>query len=261
MPSLDHEVLTINALAAGEDITKLLMRGPTAPIDPNLYEVEIHYKDLQRVVGTQDADLGGSNDKSTATGVSVAENSRSASTSDNIDDLDEMLTDLSRAAGEMMLMELSKQTVIEIVGPGAVWPDHPESRTEASKNLMLEIEAGSSGRPNQAAELAKLERATPFLVQVPGTNPAPLAKRYAELLELDIEEFIAEGAPSITAINAMMAKQLAAAGAAPGGGQVAPETGNPATSPAAQGPAGASNVAVQPLNEPGPQPAYPVPMA
>lgn len=259
---LDHEVLTVTALAAGEDINKLLMRGPTAPIDPNLYDVEIHYKDLQRVVGTQESDLGGPSD-ATATSSSIAENSRSSSNSDNVDDLDEALTELSRAAGEMMLLELSKDTIIEIVGPGAVWPDHPESRTDASKNLLLEIEAGSSGRPNQAAELAKLERATPFLVQVPGTNPAPIAKRYAELLDLPIEDFIAEGMPSITAINAMMAAKahaaaqagMAPAGAAPPGAPQ-PDTGNPATAPAAQGAQGASNIAVMPLNTPGPQPAY-----
>lgn len=245
---LDHEVLTVTALAAGEDINKLLMRGPTAPIDPNLYDVEIHYRDLQRVVGTQEADLGGPSD-ATATSSSIAENSRSSSNSDNIDDLDEALTDLSRAAGEMMLMELSKGTIIEIVGPGAVWPDHPQSRADAAKALLLEIEAGSSGRPNQAAELAKLERATPFLVQVPGTNPAPIARRYAELLDIPLEDFIAEGAPSITAINAFMAKQAAAATAQPG-------TGDPATNPASQGGQGGNNIAVGPLNEPGPQPAY-----
>jgi hypothetical protein len=258
---LDHEVLTVTALAAGEDINKLLMRGPTAPIDPNLYDVEIHYKDLQRVVGTQEADLGGPA-SDTATGVSVAENSRSSSNSDNVDDLDEALTDLSRAAGEMMLLELTKNTIIEIVGPGAVWPDHPESRTDASRNLLLEIEAGSSGRPNQAAELAKLERATPMLLQLPGLNPAPLAKRYAELLDLDFEDVVAEGAPSITTINAMMAKQAqqmgqAAQGAQPPGAPIPqPGTGDPATDPNAQGPQGGSNIAVQPLPAPGPQPAY-----
>lgn len=248
---LDHEVLTIPALSANQDIAKLIQRGPTTPIDPNLYEVEPLFKDMLRAVGTQEGNLGGPDGKGTATGQSIAENSRSAQNEDNVDDLDEMLTELSVAAGEMMLMELGKETVLEVVGPGAVWPDMPQTRTDASKHLLLKIEAGSSGRPNSAAELAKLERATPFLVQVPGTNPAPLAKRYAELLDLPIEDFIAEGMPSITSINAMLTKMSAAAGAQ--------QTGDPATSPAAQGMQGGNNVAVQPLNEPGPQPAYPAP--
>jgi hypothetical protein len=264
---LDHEVLTINGLAPGDDIAKVLMRGPTVPIDPNLYDVEMHYKDLQRVVGTQDSDLGGPSD-GTATASSIAENSRSSSNADNVDDLDEMLSDLSQAAGEMMLMELSKDTVIEIAGPGAVWPDHPETRTDASKNLLLGIQMGSSGRPNQAADLAKLERATPFLVQVPGINPAPIARRYAMLLDLPLEDFIAEGAPSIISINAMLAAKAQAdakaaagqpveqPGAPPPNGQVQPPTGNPATEPTAQGPQGGNNIAVMPLQPPGPQPAY-----
>lgn len=249
---LDHEILTLPGLSANQDINKLLQRGPTTPIDPNLYEVEPIFKDMLRAIGTQETNLGGSGGKGTATDASIAENSRSAQNEDNVDDLDEMLTELSVAAGEMMLMELGKETVIEIAGPGAVWPDMPETRADASKHLMLKIEAGSSGRPNSAAELAKLERATPFLVQVPGTNPAPLAKRYAELLDLPIEDFIAEGMPSITTINAAMSKMAAAAGAQ--------QTGDPATDPAAQGPAGGNNVAVQPLNQPGPQPAYPAPI-
>jgi len=248
----DHEVISLSALAPNQDVEKLIMRGPTIPIDPNLYEVEPIFKDLQRAVGTQEANLGGNSSRGTATESSIAENSRSVQTEDNVDDLDEMLTELSIAGGEMLLMELSKETAIEIIGPGAVWPDHPVTRTDAAKHLLLTIEAGSSGRPNQAAELAKMERATPFFVQVPGINPAPLAKRYGELLDLDTEELIAEGAPSITAINAIVAKNAAAA--------ASQQTGDPMTDPAAQGGAGGQNAPVAAQEEPGPQPAFPAPL-
>ena len=248
---LDHEVLTIPALAANQDVAKLIQRGPTAPIDPNLYEAEIHFKDLQRTVGTQEAALGGPTGKATATGDSIAENSRSTQNEDNIDDLDEMLTELSMAAGEMMLMELSKPTVIEIVGPGAVWPDHPQSRAEASKHLQLKIEAGSSGRPNQAAELAKLERSVPMLVQLGGLNPKPLVKRYGELLDLTVDDFVAEGMPSVVAINAAMSKTAA--------GAQAQTTGDPASNPADQGAAGGQNAPVADQRPPPGQPAFPTP--
>jgi hypothetical protein len=144
-----HEIISFNQLAPGEKVEDFLQRGPTAPIDPNLYEVEMIFNDLLRTVGTQEANLGGMSG-GTATESSIAEQSRTVSQADNVDDLDELLTDVAKAFGQICLMELSKETVVEIVGPGAVWPDMPQSREEAAKDLLLEIKAGSSGRPNRA---------------------------------------------------------------------------------------------------------------
>lgn len=245
----EHEVVTLASLAPGQDVNKLLQRGPTAPIDPNLYETSTDFDDLQHVVGSQEADLGGTSG-STATESSIAENSRSVSNADNVDDLDEMLTELARAAGQVLLTECSKETVIEIVGPGAVWPDMPETREQVAKDLELEIQAGSTGRPNQALELANIERATPLLVQLPGINPLPIGKKYAFLLGFEPTELISENVPSIQALNALVAKAANQ-----------PSTGNPATDPSAQGPQGANNTPgpQQNQNEPGPQPAFPAP--
>lgn len=106
----DHEIIKVPSLGDGQTIESKLQRGPTAPIDPNLYEVEMHFNDLLRVVGAQEANLGGTSD-STATESSIAEQSRSASLADNVDDLDELLSDVAKAFGQIALIELSKQTV------------------------------------------------------------------------------------------------------------------------------------------------------
>ncbi|MBB3980101.1 hypothetical protein GGQ64_005348 [Rhizobium azooxidifex] len=245
----DHEIIEMPTLAADQKVSDLIQRGPVANIDPNLYEVEGVFNDLMRAVGTQEAQLGGMSG-GTATEASIGEQSTATSKSDNVDDLDEMLSDLFRAAGQVMFMNVQKQTVVEIVGPGAVWPDTLMSRNEASKEILLTMEAGSSGRPNRAAELANLERAAPYLMQIPGINPKPLSKKWAGLLDLDPDELNAEGAPSITAINAMMSKM------AVGGGPVG---GDPASDPNAQGGQGAQNAPSTQANEPGPQPGYPAP--
>jgi hypothetical protein len=253
-----HEIISFNQLAPGEKVEDFLQRGPTAPIDPNLYEVEMIFNDLLRTVGTQEANLGGMSG-GTATESSIAEQSRTVSQADNVDDLDELLTDVAKAFGQICLMELSKETVVEIVGPGAVWPDMPQSREEAAKDLLLEIKAGSSGRPNRAAELANLERGTPILIQIPGIKPEPLGRRLAELLELDPEELILEGAPSIMAINAMMSKPMGAPGS-PGSAPGGAPTGDPASDPNAQGPQGGQNAIAGPVGTPGAQPGFPAPM-
>jgi hypothetical protein len=246
-----HEVISIPRLAGGEKVEDLIQRGPTAPIDPNLYELESHFSDLMRVVGYQEAQIGGVSG-GTATESSIAQQSQSAQQSDNVDDLDEVLAELARAAGQVMLLNVQKATVVEIVGDGAVWPDAPETREAAAKELYLEVEAGSSGRPNQAAELANMERAVPLLERMPEVNPRPLVKKYLGLLDIDMEEGIAEGLPSMTAMNALVAKMATNAGAQP--------TGDPRTDPNAQGMEGAQNAPGTQTNEPGPQPAYTPPM-
>jgi hypothetical protein len=143
----------------------------------------------------------------------------------------------------LAFLEISKDTALEVAGPGAVWPDLPMTREEIAKDLILEIKAGSSGAPNKAQELANLERGMPYLIQLPGMNPTTLARRYAGLLDLDIDELIVEGLPSITAANSMAGK--------------APGTGDPSTDPNAQGAEGSENAPNPQENEPGPQPKMP----
>lgn len=237
------EVVELIGMTPGEDIKSILQSLPTPGVDPTFYETETVFNDMQRVVGAQEANFGGTSN-ATATESSIAENSRATGTGSDVDDLDTMLSALARGMGQLMLTELSKETVIEIAGPGAVWPDIPPTREQVVKDLVLEIQAGSSGRPNQAAELAKYERAMPWLQMLPGVNPIPLAKKGLGLLDIDVEDAIVEGAPSITALNQQAGRPPSAA----------PDD------PSQQGMKGADNAKKpeQP-NEPQPQPAYPAP--
>lgn len=239
-----HEVIEVKT-AVNEDPSAVVKRLEKANIDPNLYEVEQVFSDMQRVSGAQEANLGGTSD-GTATESTIAEQSRTVSLSENVDDLDEWLSDIAAATGQLMMLEMTKETVQQIVGPGAVWPDMQASREEIAMDLLLEIKAGSSGRPNAAAELAKLERAMPYIVQMPDMNPKVFAKRYLELLDIDVEDAFVEGLPSITALNAMMAK-----------GGVQAGTGDPASDPNAQGAQGGQNAPQQPGRQAGPQAAFP----
>jgi hypothetical protein len=244
-----NAIIELNALLPGQKVDDVLQRGAIVPIDPNQYEVNMIYQDMLRVVGSQEANLG-STAGSTATESSIAESSRMSSMGDNVDDLDDMLSELARSVCQLMLLELSKETVVEIVGPGAVWPEMRPTREDIAKEITLEVKAGSSGRPNKAAELANMERAMPFLLQLPGINPEPLTKRYLDLLDIDLEDAISQGLPSVTAINAMVAKasnQPMAAGMGPG------------SDPSLQGGQGAQNAPSPGPQQGGPQPGYPAP--
>lgn len=249
MNRVSGEVVEVGALVSGEKLEDKLAPIKTVGIDPNLYEVETLYNDMLRTVGSQQANLGGTGGD-TATETSIAENSRQVSESSNIDDLDDMLTELARSMGQLMLLELSKDTVMEIVGPGAVWPDMPQTREEVAKDLVLSIKAGSSGRPNKAAKLANMERGMPYVLQLPGVNPTPIAQDYLDLLEIDAEDRVIEGMPSINALNAMAGRAA-----------TAQQGAEPGKNPNEQGDEGDDNAPKPAGNEPGPQPAFTAPQA
>ena len=244
-----HAVIELKGMDSETPVNALISGFQPVPIDPNLYETRSILNDVLYSVGSQSADLGPTT-SSTATESSIAQQGRQSTLASNVDDLDEHLSDLARAAGQVMLAELSLQTVQEIVGMGAVWPEL--DREEISKELFLEIKAGSSGRPNKAAELANMERGMPYLIQIGGVNPTVLARRYGDLLDMDMDELIVDGMPSIVAMNAMAAKTA---------GQPQPAPGKGGEDPNQQGGQGVNNAAApgQKMNnnEQGAQPKYP----
>lgn len=209
-----NAVVTLNALPPGGDIDKLLQPLRGAPIDPALYDTSAMFEDIMRVIGQSDAGVGAAQAGVTATGDSIAEQNRTVSLASNVDDLDDMLVELSRSAGQILLTNLTQETAMKIAGPGAVWPTL--SGQEIAEELLLEIEAGSSGRPNKATEIANMERLAPILLQIPGVRPDWLLKQIVTRLDdkLDVQEIIAAGLPAIIVQNAMTKVMQAGA---PGG--------------------------------------------
>jgi len=238
-------VTELAALQPNEKIENVLQMMKVAPMDPALYETNTEMEDVYRTVGSQEANLGGSSG-ATATEVSVGEQSQTSSLDSNIDDLDDALSLTVRLTAQLMLLAMDIRTVQRIVGPGAAWPQL--NRQQIIEEVTMTVKAGSSGRPNSAAELAKMERAMPWLQQMNGISMAPFGEKACHLLDIDAEEAVIEGLPSQVALNAMAGKlaQQGAAGAAP-----------VSDDPNAQGGAGGDNAEKPMENEPGPQPAYP----
>lgn len=236
-----HAVIEFESLGNGEKIADLVQRFESVPIDPALYETNSEMEDVLRIVGAQEANIGGTSGV-TATESSIAEGGRMTSLASNVDDLDEFLTDVFGALGQLLIMELSQETVVEIAGRGSIWPEM--DRETVVKQLYLKVRAGSSGRPNKAAELANMERGMPYILQLPGVNPYPLGERYVDLLEIgvNLDDIIIEGLPSIQAINAQFGRQTQ--------GVAGPNDPN------AQGNEGAMNQTSTQTNEPGAQPSY-----
>lgn len=241
-----NAIIELANLMPGQDIDKIIVKAEMIGIDPNQYDVGALFADMARLTGSQEEDLGAAT-KSTATSASIVAQGRATALTDNIDDLDETLSDLAKATGQLLLAEMSKEMVTEIVGPGAVWPDAPMTRQQISQDLILDIKAGSSGRPNAAAKLANLERVLPFILQMPGVSPVPYARLIAQLSDIDIDEATAEGAPSVMAMNAILSNQANAPPGAAGQPGGAP--------PGAQGPQGHAPAPNGPVAQGAPMPA------
>lgn len=205
-------------------LADMLQPIPVPGVDPNLYETAQFFGDIQLTVGTNESQFGGLA-RATATESAIAANASASSDGSSIDDMDSFLTTVARMAGQILMREMSEETVMKVVGPGAVWPQFTLS--DIADELFLEVEAGSTGKPNQAVEIQNWTQMLPFLIQMPGIDPLWLARESIRRLDdrLDLTEAVTEGTPSMIAQNHLA--QMS--------------TGDPATDPNAQGAEGADN--------------------
>lgn len=232
-------VVELEALAGDEKIEDVLQNLQKPGIDPNLYQTNHLEQDMSLVSGSQEAFLGGMSGGS-ATESSIAESSRMTEAGSDADELDDFLSQMARAIGQILLGNMSADTVAEVVGPGAVWPQL--SKDEIMRELTLTVQAGSSGRPNKAADIANFERITPLILQIPGISPEWLARTAVKLLDdkTDLDEAIIAGLPPITAMVQAMQGQVT-----PQGGG-ATQGADASRNPAAQGAQGANNAPAPP---------------
>ena len=242
--------LSLSPESVKDGVEKYLAAKPTATIQPEVYDTEYVFIDFQRVAGDQAANLGGAAGDVTATEASIAETSRVGALQSCIDDVNDFLSDMARAGGQILFAEMSPEMVEKIVGPGYAWPDF--TREEISEEIYLEIEAGSSGRPNKAVEIANMERMAPFLIQMPGLKPDWLLRQMMTRIDenVELEDAFDLKLPSVVSSNA-----ITQAGAK----QVQPGTGKP-NDPKAQGGEGGDNNerAGGDPSRPGPRPDFPV---
>lgn len=180
------EIEGAGSASQGLDLNKMLAAFQPAPINPAVYDTAPLDQDVLLVVGGQQEALPVAK-KESATSATIAEQSRNLTSSSNVDDLDELLSDLARSGGEMLMREMATETVQRIAGPGSAWPT--VEREDFLDEIYLEAVAASSGRPNKAVEIANFERLVPFLMQA-GASPAFIVREGIHRLDdrLDPEE-------------------------------------------------------------------------
>lgn len=184
-------------------ISDILQPIPTVGVDPNLYTTEHLMTDMNLVVGASESQMGGTSGV-TATEVADASAATMSTIESNIDDMDDFLSEIFRDGGQILMLNCSAEKIKEIVGQGAVWPESDFTRDKVAKELFLEIEAGSSGKPNKAQELANFERINTAMMQMPGLNKVKWLKEGIKRLDdkLNPDDFV-DDSMSVVAMNAM----------------------------------------------------------
>ena len=195
-----NAAIELDGMIPGQKIADVIQALPKIGVDPNLYDTSAVMNDIFLAVGANESTFG-TTSGATATESSIAESNRAGAQEAEIDELNDFLTDLARGAGQVLLAELSVETVRELVGVGAIWPEM--SQAEIQKEIYLSVVAGSNGRPNKAQRQQALQQLMPFLLQVPGVSPEWLAKMLIEAIDdsIDLSEAIAEQLPSVMMMN------------------------------------------------------------
>jgi hypothetical protein len=235
-------VTEVNPQGENFDIAKEIQAIQVPGVDPNLYDTGEIMQDVELVVGTSRSGVGATASGETATGEALAEDSRSLAAGSNVDDIDQFLTVVARAAGQVLLREMSLESVQKIAGRGAVWPEM--TLEDIAGEVYLEVEAGSSGKPNAAQEIRNWREMLPFLIQMGKIDPMWLARESLRRLDdrMDLTDALGEQFMPIVAMSRMAGSQMGSdPGAAPdaqgdeGGANGAPAPSMPSGSPAAMG--------------------------
>jgi len=186
--AVDNQVVELENLTPGSNPSTVVVPLQVAKIDVQVYDTKPLAEDILIATGQQEANVGPAQPNVTATVGTIAEQSRMTVSASNVDDLDDCLTAVAKCGGEMLLREMSKQTVQQIAGIGAVWPE--QGRESFLNQIELQIVASSSGRPNKAIEIANFEKIAPLLIQA-GANPQAIIREAIRRLDdrLDPSDF------------------------------------------------------------------------
>ena len=222
----------------------VLQAMPVPGVDPNLYDTNEILQDASMTVGANASQLGGLQ-KSTATQAAIADGAASNNDASAVDDLDAFLTTIARDGGVILQTNLTKEDVVKIAGRGAVWvEDLQMTHEEIVNEVYLEVEAGSSGKPNQPQEIRNFKDMGPLLMQIPGISPLWFGREAVRRLDdrIDLTEAVVAGIPAMVAQNRMQ--------------QALPAEGGAESDPNAQGDKGGDNGPPPPSEPAGTGPAF-----
>lgn len=222
--AVEQEYVGVEPTNPTVSLKDLFAPKPVAVGDMALYDTTPIVRDMERISGVQEAKQSSASRSKTATEAQIEESGFVERTNADRDALDDMLTELAQYTAELALGCLTYQDVKRMAGPDAFWPTALPVE-ELTDLVQVDIEAGSTGRPNRREEREAWATLLPLIrqdllaiQQARAVGNEPLAKALIALLTEtwkrsggrgDIARFIPE-APPLPAPGVMPAPGAAA---------------------------------------------------
>ena len=188
----------------------LFAEKPVARVDPMLFDVEPILRDMEKVSGVQESLQASVVQPKTATEAEIQQSGFAARASTDRDTLEDVLVDLAQYTAELALQTLNIAEVQRMVGPLAFWPAGMAIE-DIITMVEVDIAAGSTGKPNTAAERESWSIALPLIketmmqvAQMQAMGNVEMANCLIELLRetlnrlgdrIDAERFIPQPMP------------------------------------------------------------------
>lgn len=178
-------------------------------VDPALYDTTVIRGELDQVYGVQDAMRGQVMKAKTLGEAEIMQQGLATRTGGQRGALESWLGEIANFTAEVLLLAMPKAQVMEIAGQGAQWP--ALSRAQIQNDVVIDIRAGSTGKPDQQKDVQNWQELSTALLNMLDkytmaleTGKQGLADAYkaifAETLRrlderLDPEQFLPKVAP------------------------------------------------------------------
>jgi hypothetical protein len=188
-----QEMVPIKPTQPNTPIGNILQQITYAQIDQNLYDRTRINNELERIWGIQEALSGSINTAKTATEAQIQQSGFNARTGGRRDALESALSDLAQYTAEVAHANISIEDAQAMAGPDAMWPEY-SGPNDLNSMVVVDIRAGSSGKPNTTAERQAWANQLPLLQngimqigQLRGSNPLDIADALERLLQITAE--------------------------------------------------------------------------
>lgn len=180
-----------------------------AQVDMGLYDVSPIMRDIEQMVGLQDAARTTMVKAKTATEAQIMEQGASSRSDSARENVETLVNDVARCMLEMGLQAYTADEIRRIAGERAIWPDF--TKDQVYDVVEIAMRAGSSGRPDTAAEREAWAALLPLLqaligqiAQAQASGMHGVAVAYEELLResfrrvderIDVAKFLPSAQP------------------------------------------------------------------
>jgi hypothetical protein len=215
-----QELIAVRSVA-DSPLQNAFIAKPVGTYNPQLYDTAAIRADMEAISGVQEAlqqnASGQGVQPKTATEAQIQQQGFMSRTGADRDVLEDMLTDLAHYTAEVSTQECSVQWVQRVCGQQAFWlgpnPQTGQPGMDVEDVLTMvevSIDAGTTGKPNFAADKAAWAQILPLLenslkqIRMEQLLDPELAQSYIHVLgetlkrmddRLDLDDFIPTGAP------------------------------------------------------------------